>query len=255
MPARRGACVELLERRPAGQAGVDERDAALVGDDVAVDVAEAGHVDRQLAAQHTGRHLGDLRDSASCSWRRGRSAIVRAYGRTGSTRRPVTRSPGGVGLVRGRLVRRVAAAVVDPSDSPSWQLIVRPLPSSCRRGTRRRRCPTCSLRCSPSCAQATSSSSSTTTRRTARPPSPPPTGRRSSPRRRSRPAGSASRTPAGSVQAQRPRHCSCSSTPMCGPDRTCSTGWRRSIGGRCRRLGAAMARRRRRASRPRWPTS
>ena len=43
-----------------GQAGVDDGDAALVLEGVAVDVAEAGHVDRQLHAQHARRDLGDL---------------------------------------------------------------------------------------------------------------------------------------------------------------------------------------------------
>ena len=143
------AGAQLLERRPAGQTGVDERDAALVGDDVAVDVAEAGHVDRQLAAQHTGRHLGDLRDSVLlllATGAVGHRSSVRLHR---LPRRPVTRSPGGVGVVRGRLVRRVAAAVVDPSAPPAGS---RSSGSRRRRaGARRgaRRCPTCSLPCSP----------------------------------------------------------------------------------------------------------
>ena len=44
----------------ARQAGVDERDAASVLQGVAVDVAEAGHRDRQLQAQHARADLGDL---------------------------------------------------------------------------------------------------------------------------------------------------------------------------------------------------
>ncbi len=44
----------------AGQTGVDEGDAAFVLQGVAVDVAEAGHGDRQLQAQHTRADLGDL---------------------------------------------------------------------------------------------------------------------------------------------------------------------------------------------------
>ena len=51
---------ELGERAPPGQPGVDDGDAARVLEDVAVDVAEAGHVDRQLGAQHAGGDLGDL---------------------------------------------------------------------------------------------------------------------------------------------------------------------------------------------------
>ena len=44
-------------RGAAGQPRVDQRDAAAVLDHVAVGVAEAGHVDRQLTAQHARRHL------------------------------------------------------------------------------------------------------------------------------------------------------------------------------------------------------
>ncbi len=47
-------------RRPSRQAGVDERDTTVVLDDVAVGVPEAGHVDRQLGAQHPGGDLGDV---------------------------------------------------------------------------------------------------------------------------------------------------------------------------------------------------
>ena len=44
----------------AGKPGIDDRRPALVLEHVAVDVPEAGHVDRQLAAQHAGGDLGDV---------------------------------------------------------------------------------------------------------------------------------------------------------------------------------------------------
>ncbi len=47
-------------RRWAGQARVYDGHALLVLEQVHVHVPESGHADRQLAAQHTGRHLGHL---------------------------------------------------------------------------------------------------------------------------------------------------------------------------------------------------
>jgi hypothetical protein len=44
----------------AGQAGVDDRGAAIVWDRIAVDVAETGKPDRQLHPEHAARQLGDL---------------------------------------------------------------------------------------------------------------------------------------------------------------------------------------------------
>ncbi len=55
---------ELGEGATTGQARVDDRHAPLVLQDVAVDVTEAGHVDRQLGPQDAGCHLGDLRRGA-----------------------------------------------------------------------------------------------------------------------------------------------------------------------------------------------
>ncbi len=51
---------EVPPRLLARKARVDDRDAPLVLEGVAVDVAEARHVDRQLHAQHARRDLGDL---------------------------------------------------------------------------------------------------------------------------------------------------------------------------------------------------
>jgi hypothetical protein len=51
----------------ARQARIDDRGAALVGNRIAVDVAEAGQPDRQLHAQHASRQLGDSGRAGSCS--------------------------------------------------------------------------------------------------------------------------------------------------------------------------------------------
>ena len=53
----------VLDRAPgvgAGQAGIDDGRAALVDQRVHVHVAESGHPDRELHAQHAGSDLGDL---------------------------------------------------------------------------------------------------------------------------------------------------------------------------------------------------
>ena len=63
-------------------------------------------------------------------------------------------------------------------------------------------------------------------------------------RRRCRPGGSASHTPARSVQLQRRRRCSCSSTPTSGPGPGCSTGSPPARRARRGGVGAAVARRR-----------
>ena len=59
-PALARRSTSLLVRAASGQAGVDDGDAAGVLEHVAVDVAETGHVDRQLGPQHAWRHLGHL---------------------------------------------------------------------------------------------------------------------------------------------------------------------------------------------------
>ena len=56
---RREARLERATRGAAGEAGIDDRRTALVLEHVAVDVTEAGHVDRQLGAQDPGSDLGD----------------------------------------------------------------------------------------------------------------------------------------------------------------------------------------------------
>ena len=55
------AVEEVLPRLLAREPGVDDGDAAAVGDGVAVHVTEAGHGDGQLHAQHAGSDLADLR--------------------------------------------------------------------------------------------------------------------------------------------------------------------------------------------------
>ena len=56
--------LQPVDERPprlrARHAGIDDGDAALVLEEVAVHVAEARQHDRQLRAQDAGRHLGDL---------------------------------------------------------------------------------------------------------------------------------------------------------------------------------------------------
>ena len=83
---------ELLERRAAWQARIDDGDASLVGDDVAVDVAEAGHVDRQLAAQHAGSDLGDLGGGVLLLLATGAIGHLRSVRVRRRARRPVTGS-------------------------------------------------------------------------------------------------------------------------------------------------------------------
>ena len=203
MPALASRRSSSCERRPPGQAGVDDGDAALVLEHVAVDVAEAGHVDRQLAAQHARGDLGDLG---------GRPLLLLAAGAIGHRLDGVPDAASDAG-------RTVASATIGRWDGPCtppgwtlgwlllWSTRRLPPPTATRPAGRRRRAGprrggraarTCSRRSSPSCGRATSSSSSTTTRptRTAAVAA----GqrrRRSSPRRTSRRAGSASRTPAG----------------------------------------------------------
>ena len=60
MPAASEAADQCVPRRRAGQARIDEGEAALVLQRIAVDVAEPGHGDRQLHAKDAGRDLGDL---------------------------------------------------------------------------------------------------------------------------------------------------------------------------------------------------
>ena len=59
-PRRGQAPAELAEHAATGESGVDDRRPAFVLQDIAVDVPEAGHVDRQLTAQHPRGDLGDL---------------------------------------------------------------------------------------------------------------------------------------------------------------------------------------------------
>jgi hypothetical protein len=50
---------QRVPRRVTGHPRVDEGDAPLVLEQVAVDVAESRHLDRELQAQHPGGDLGD----------------------------------------------------------------------------------------------------------------------------------------------------------------------------------------------------
>ena len=64
-PPQRDACArqparQHLERVRPGEPGIDDRDAPLVLEDVAVDVPESRHVDGQLASEDPRRDLGDL---------------------------------------------------------------------------------------------------------------------------------------------------------------------------------------------------
>ena len=59
-PGGRQPPAELAEHAATGEPGVDDRRPAFVLEDIAVDVPEAGHVDRQLTAQHPGGDLGDV---------------------------------------------------------------------------------------------------------------------------------------------------------------------------------------------------
>ncbi len=59
-PGELQATEQCVVRLWAGETGVDEGETLAVLEHVAVDVAQPGHVDRQLHPQHTGRDLGDL---------------------------------------------------------------------------------------------------------------------------------------------------------------------------------------------------
>ena len=213
------------------------------------------------AAQHAGRDLGDLRDG-----------VAPAPGDGGD--RPSTSSV--------RPQRRAAATRLAAIGRVAWALYAagwasagcccgrpgrcrrrrrtgRPSPSSCRRATRRQRCPTCSRPCvaqlRPGDELVVVDDHSTdgtaavaaASRRDGR--------RRADAARR---AGSASRTPAGSVQrattaptARVPRR------RRAARAATCSTGWpRRRPTPDAVVVGAAVARRRAPGERAtRWPTS
>ena len=170
-----------MNGRLPGRPGSTIGDAALVLEDVAVDVAEAGHVDRQLAAQDAGGDLGDLV---------ARRLLLLAPGAIGhlveGTSRPDGVSASGdsvvtlaaVGPVRGRLGARVAAAVVDPATAARRPAGARPVAVVVPARDEAAALPhLLAALVAPAAAAATSSSSSTTTRPTARPPSPRRSGR------------------------------------------------------------------------------
>ena len=134
---------ELLERAPAGQTGVDDGHAALVLEDVAVDVTQSRHVDRQLRPQHARRHLGDLGGGGLlllATGAIGHHAIVRPS-RAPSDGSDWQHRDRGMGAVRGGLgasagccCGRRDGCPVRRRPRPRW-------PSSSRRATRRARCP------------------------------------------------------------------------------------------------------------------
>ncbi len=109
------------ERASTGQPRVDDGHAAGVLEDVAVDVTEAGHVDRQLGAQHAGGDLGDLGGRALLLLATGAIAhLAMVWGprEQGRGRRHVSRRASigrGLGPLRHRLGGRLAAAVVEPT--------------------------------------------------------------------------------------------------------------------------------------------
>ena len=239
---------QLGERTPPGQSGVDDGDAARVLEDVAVDVAEAGHVDRQLGTQDARGDLGDLGRGALLLLATGaiaHRAMVRGRRHQGRPRttgvtscrvvrslddslgshgRALRRSAGGMGPLRRRLVDRLAAAVVEPSSARTVHR--RPATAGGRRpGARRggRAAPVARPADTAAAARTTSWSSSTTTRPTTPRPSPRRSGPGSSPRHHCPTAGSASRTPARPAPRRRRRARSSSSTPTCARVPVCST--------------------------------
>ena len=168
--------------------------------------------------------------ASSCSWRRGRSAIVRSVRRAPA--RAATRDTiraGGVGVVRGGVDRSGGCCCGRPAGCRQHGSD-RPAARRRRPGARRGR------RAAP---PARSAARPAPPRRRARRRRRPLVRRHG--RRRRRPRRDGRRragAPAGlGRQAARlldrcrrndRADCSCSSTPTSGPDRTCSTGWRRS---------------------------